>query len=113
MIAILPLFSTGHRADVAHVQGALAVPAQPYLSVRHIISFNIFNNFMRGPPYLLKNKVHTHIHESVCMISLCYCLSLIAWDGYAYAIVCFWLSESDLCCRSETASPCLSLCVPG
>lgn len=89
MIAILPLFFTGHRADVAHVKGALAVPAQLYLSVSHIISFNVFSNFMRGPPYLLKNKVHTHIHE-ICVYDLSLLLSLsdcVGWVCICYSLL--------------------------
>lgn len=88
MIAILPLFSMGHRTDVARVKSALAVPAQPYLSVSHIISFNIFNNFMRGPPYILKNKVHTHIYE-ICVYALSLLLSLS--DCMGWVCICYSL----------------------
>lgn len=99
------LFYTGCIVDVAQVKGVTAVSAQLYLSVSCIISFNIFNNFMRGPPYIWKIKcIHTYM-KSLCMISLCHCLSLIVWDGHAYAMVCFWLSESDLCCSSVFAFP--------
>lgn len=64
--------------------------------------------------------MHTYIYE-ICVydLSLCHCLSLIAWDGYAYAMVSGCQRVISAVGQSlpppllETASPCLSLCVPG
>lgn len=43
---------------------------------------------MRGPPYILKNKVHTHIHE-ICVYDLSLLLSLS--DCMGWVCICYSL----------------------
>lgn len=119
-IVSLSVFYMGCRVDVAQVKGVLAVPAQLYLSVSHIISFNIFNNFMRGSPYIWKNKMHTHIYE-ICVYDLSVTVSLwlhgmgvhILWFASGCQMVISAVGRSLPSPLLETTAPCLSLCVPG